>query len=202
MKRATLPVEVTSETKDENGEVTSKETTGFYVILFDSRNDNQINLIDVRHILVKFPSTSSDTSLTDDQKKETKEKAEALLKQWQEGKGTEDTFAALAKETSQDTGSKSNGGLYEGVYPGQMVDAFNDWCFDESRKTGDTGIVETSYGYHVMYFVKAQDITYRDSMIKSDLIDHDMEEWHDALVDAVTVTRHNLNRIDLNYTVG
>ncbi len=34
-----------------------------------------------------------------------------------------------------------------------MVETFNDWCFDPARKPGDTGIVETSYGYHVMYFV-------------------------------------------------
>ena len=36
--------------------------------------------------------------------------------------------------------------------PGQMVTEFNDWCFDESRQPGDTGIVKTSYGYHIMYF--------------------------------------------------
>ena len=30
---------------------------------------------------------------------------------------------------------------------------FNDWCFDASRKTGDTAIVKTQYGYHIMYFV-------------------------------------------------
>ena len=34
-----------------------------------------------------------------------------------------------------------------------MVPTFNDWCFDESRQEGDTGIVKTDYGYHVMYFV-------------------------------------------------
>ena len=34
-----------------------------------------------------------------------------------------------------------------------MVPAFNDWCFDEARKEGDTGLVKTNYGYHVMYYV-------------------------------------------------
>ena len=37
-----------------------------------------------------------------------------------------------------------------------MVAEFNDWCFDTSRKTGDYGLVKTSYGYHVMYFVDTQ----------------------------------------------
>jgi hypothetical protein len=34
-----------------------------------------------------------------------------------------------------------------------MVPAFNDWCFDEAREPGHSGIVKTEYGYHVMYFV-------------------------------------------------
>ena len=33
-----------------------------------------------------------------------------------------------------------------------MVEPFETWCFDESHKVGDTGIVESTYGYHVMYF--------------------------------------------------
>ena len=35
-----------------------------------------------------------------------------------------------------------------------MVDAFDKWCFDEARQPGDHGIVKTSYGYHIMYFVE------------------------------------------------
>ena len=34
-----------------------------------------------------------------------------------------------------------------------MVEAFNDWIFAQSRKPGDVDVVETDYGYHVMYFV-------------------------------------------------
>ena len=42
------------------------------------------------------------------------------------------------------------------VYVGQMVKPFEDWCFDESREVGDTGIVKTDYGFHVMYFVESR----------------------------------------------
>ena len=38
-----------------------------------------------------------------------------------------------------------------------MVVAFNDWCFDESRKPGDSGLVRTEFGYHIMYFVGAEE---------------------------------------------
>ena len=33
-----------------------------------------------------------------------------------------------------------------------MVSAFNNWCFDKNRKAGDTEIVLTEFGYHIIYF--------------------------------------------------
>ena len=39
-----------------------------------------------------------------------------------------------------------------------MVAPFEEWCFDESRQYGDTGLVRTSYGYHIMYFVGSEEI--------------------------------------------
>ena len=69
-----------------------------------------------------------------------------------------------------------------------MVQAFNDWCFDSSRKSGDTGIVETQYGYHVMYFVGTSDITYRTSLIESDLRSADVAAWQEEMVNALTIT--------------
>ena len=65
----------------------------------------------------------------------------------------------MAKDHSED-GNASTGGLYSGVYMGQMVEAFQDWCFDESRQPGDHGIVETEFGYHIMYFVENEGLKY------------------------------------------
>lgn len=94
---------------------------------------------------------------------EAKLRADSLLGEWKAGEATEESFAQLAKENSED-GSASGGGLYTGVYKGQMVAEFEDWCFDESRKPGDTGIVQTSYGYHVMYFVEEEGLKYRSDI--------------------------------------
>ena len=69
-----------------------------------------------------------------------------------------------------------------------MVAAFNDWCFDASRKPGDTDIVETNYGYHVMYFSSTSDQTYRDYQIVNNLRNTDMENWYQSLVENYTVT--------------
>ena len=96
--------------------------------------------------------SDDDNTSTDADWEECKSKIEEIQAEWEETDQTEDDFATLATEKSEDTGSASNGGLYEEVYPGQMVDAFDAWCFDAARQPGDTGIVKTEYGYHVMYF--------------------------------------------------
>ena len=96
---------------------------------------------------------------------------------------TEEVFSNLAKDNSTDPGSASNGGLYENVYPGQMVETFNDWCFDSARKPGDTGIVETQYGVHLLYFVGNSDITYRNFLIENELRNADYETWMQELVE-------------------
>lgn len=161
----------------------AEEVTGYYAVYFVGSTDNKLPLKNVRHILVSFESDA-----TDEQKAAAKAEAEALLEQWKSGEATEDSFAALATENTTDTGSAANGGLYTDVYPGQMVTSFNDWCFDEARQPGDTGIVESTYGYHVMYFVGNSDVTYRDSMIEKDLRSADSTAWYDSIVNAISVT--------------
>lgn len=116
--------------------------------------------VDVRHILVKVKGGTTDetgnTTYSEEEWEACKEEAQAILDAWLAGDKTEDSFAALANEKSEDPGSNTNGGLYTQVYQGQMVQNFNDWCFDESRRYGDYGLVETNYGYHVMFYVDSQ----------------------------------------------
>lgn len=117
-------------------------------------------LVNVRHILV-YPEGADGTNLATQEFSEeawaaSEKKAQEILDQFLAGDKTEKSFAALANEYSEDPGSNTNGGLYENVSEGEMVAAFNDWCFDAARQVGDTGIVKTNYGYHVMYFSGSQ----------------------------------------------
>lgn len=179
----TTVIPVTSTSTDENGNET-ETVTGYYVVFFREVNKNETKLVNVRHILVTFTGeTNEDGTYTDEAKAAAKESAESILDEWKNGDATEDSFAALANEHSTDTGSNTNGGLYEDIFPGQMVTEFNNWCFDASRTTGDTGIVETTYGYHVMYFSGTADQTYRDYLITNDLISEDMETWSNGLLE-------------------
>lgn len=166
------------------------------------------NYVDVRHILIAIEeleenkdSESTDTQTEDENDAEeddgnygyTQEawdacyaKAEEILNAWLAGEKTEESFAALATEKSEDTGSTSNGGLYTGVAKGDMVDAFDAWCFDEVRVVGDYGMVKTPYGWHIMYFSGSEEIwkaETRDAMISeatNEMVENAVEQYEFA----------------------
>ena len=206
---AVIPNETTTHDHEADVECTGENDTttvsGYYVVLFGGENKNLTNLVNIRHILVSFQggktdSTTGTVTYSDEEKAAAKAKAEEILAAFNAGEKTEEAFGKLAAEKSTDTGSKSNGGLYEDVYPGQMVTNFNDWCFDAARQPGETGLVETEYGYHVMYFVSTSDTTYRDLMIESTLLNNDMVAWETALVEANELTVKNTKYVDTGLT--
>lgn len=169
--------------------------TTYYVAVFHDRFREEYDTIDVRHILVQ-PATgtlsSEDEGYEAEQEQlnaDAKLKAEELLEQWSTGEATEESFAALAMEESTD-GSKYVGGLYTQVAQGDMVQAFNDWCFDPARQSGDTDIVETEYGYHVMYFV-GHDLPAWQADVSTTLKNEDYAEWVDGLSADATITRND-----------
>ena len=63
-----------------------------------------------------------------------------------------------------------------------MVQAFNDWCFDDIRQPGDYGLVKTEFGYHLMFFVNSQPI-WKESA-KSDLISARANETLNGILEA------------------
>lgn len=195
----------TSTVEAEDGTETTT-VNGYYVVYFVSSNDNSFPLVNVRHILVAFEGGTKDeatgtTTYSDEEKAAAKSAAEEILAQWKSGDATEDSFAALANEKSDD-GDGTTGGLYEDVYPGQMVTNFNDWCFDSSRKSGDTDIVETEYGYHVMYFVGESDTTYRDYMLKNEMRSADLSNWYQEMTESITMTDGNFKYVRMDLTLS
>ena len=131
---------------------------------------SDVKMVNMRHILIQPEGTNDDGTYTDEAWAEAEKKANELLTEWKNGEHTEDSFAFMAAESSTDSGSATNGGLYEDIYPGQMVDAFDAWCFDAARKPGDTGIVKTEYGYHIMYFVSTGEHAYWYACAESDYL--------------------------------
>ena len=187
----------------------NESVLSYNVVMFNGVEENEFALADVRHILVNYEGGTTDESTgavtySDEEKAAAKAAAEELLNQWLSGDKTEESFAALATEHTDDTGSAENGGLYEKILPGQMVANFNDWCFDSSRQAGDTGIVESNYGYHVMFYSGDNAMTYRDYLIDTELRNADVTDWFQALTDAATVTDGDTKyiRMDMVLSAG
>jgi len=96
----------------------------------------------VRHILLLTQGKN------EQEKTEARKKIEDILAKAKAG----EDFAALAKQFSEDPGSKDNGGFYQDFARGAMVKPFEDAAF--SVPVGQiSGIVETTYGYHILQVV-------------------------------------------------
>ena len=157
--------------------IEDEDNSRCYVVVFNDRFLDETKTVDVRHILINEDSFPSEEDVTDE---EIKAKAEEILASWD---GTEEGFAQLAMEYSQDS-SASSGGLYTNVPKGQMVESFEEWIFDDARQSGDTGIVKSEYGYHIIYFVgnePAQWYTEAESTLR----DADYGDWYEELVSTV-----------------
>ena len=180
------------------------EVTGFIIVLMQKVDKNDMKMVNVRHILIELEELAKDA--TEDQKKEAdaaaKANAEDILNQWKMGDKTPESFGELANKNSKDPGSNTNGGLYEDIYPGWAVEEFDAWCFDAERKVGDTGIVKSDNGYHVMYLDGFTDYSFRDYMITNDLLSEDITEWVDSVVAATPYTEVDLSRMNWDITYG
>lgn len=168
-------------------EVTDEEMQAHYAENEAEYTENGITeedkYVDVRHILImpEGGTVSEDgytMTYTEEEWAAAEQKAQEILDLYLAGDMTEDSFAALANEHTAD-GNDANydgvpdGGLYTNVYKGQMVPEFENWCFDEVRVSGDTGLVKTTYGWHVMYFVDSRPVwkAYAESVLLGDKID-------------------------------
>ena len=184
----------------ESGSGDSKTINGYYVVRYGSVNENKFNLKNVRHLLVAYEGGKTDANgnktYTEDEKTKAKLDAMELLSKFEATDKSEAEFEKLAKEHTDDNGSKATGGLYEDVYPGQMVEKFEEWCYDAERKAGDYGMVQTDYGWHIMFFVGDSETTYRDFMIENDIRSEDLTKWMEDLVKAAVLKELNLKKVN------
>ncbi len=161
--------------KDGDKTVITTDTAAYVVLLTNARYRDESKTVDVRHILLQY-----EDGATDEQKAEINAKAQELYNTWKNGDATEASFSELAKTDSADS-SASNGGLIENVAKGQTVAAFEKWCFDASRKPGDSGVIQTEYGAHIMYFVEKNDEPLWKTNIKSTLATEKFNSYYEEL---------------------
>ncbi len=97
-------------------------------------------------------------------KAEARKKIEGLLSRAKAG----EDFATLAKENTEDPGSKETGGLYENFPRGHMVKPFEDAAFSVPVG-GLSDVIETQYGYHILQVIDRKKETRPFDEVKSEL---------------------------------
>lgn len=156
--------------------------TGYNIVVFGSHDDNHYPTVSVRHILIKA-AEDENGAFSDEAIAEAKAKAEEIFAQWKAGEATEESFAALAEEYSEDGGSNTNGGLVENIYKGQKVEAFDEFCF-AGHKYGDTTVVTAVSGdyagAHIIYYVGEGEL-FSNYIARQDKLEEDTSAWYDSL---------------------
>lgn len=103
----------------------------------------------------KEPNPNPNVSLTEEQQTQldqynldAKNRADKALA---DVKKSGSDFATIAKEVSEDQGSKDNGGDLGFMIRGQLIEEFEKVCFDDLQPGQiSQQLVQTSYGYHVI----------------------------------------------------
>ncbi len=99
-----------------------------------------------RHILFSTIDPQTNQAMTEEQKVEVKAKAEAALARVLAG----EDFATLAKELSDDTGTKEGGGLYKLYLDENTVAEYREAVKTLAIGSTTTSLIEVSYGYHII----------------------------------------------------
>ena len=106
--------------------------------------------VTIRHILIDGSKSNAQST------------ANSLLTKYKKY-NTEVYFGELAYQNSDDLATYKSGGLYENLSEGQLTGDLNTWCFSSERQPGDTAVVQSDAGYHVVYFQSATERWYAEA---------------------------------------
>lgn len=153
----------------------SDGTDDTYYIAYMLEPEHQMNLPIADARIIQF-------NIDDDNKSAALEEAEKILKLYEENP-TEEYFISLAKEYSDDENTAENGGLYEAVSAnGNYSAVFTDWILDESRKTGNTTLLQVNDIYCIVYYVGNEGKSWMPT-VKEDVLNLKLSEFNDELVE-------------------
>ena len=184
--------------------------SSIFVLYFLDLDDNRYHTADVRHILIGLdnsvffdengdPLTVTDAEIEEleaQQWPEALERAEAVLAEWRAGSATEESFIELVREHSADSWQQNESpGLFEVHENSGLVVEFEAWAIDPARSPGDVDIVETQFGYHIMYFVGESDLERRHSLARRDMANEAFQTWLNEALEAATVRTTFFSRL-------
>jgi len=126
------------------GELTNEEVTAYLKTTYGEAVD--MTEFVTRHILFSTIDSTTGSAMTAEKKAEVKVKAEAALARVL----ANEDFATLAKELSEDPGTKELGGVYKMYLDENTATEYRDAVKNLSVGSTTTALVETSYGYHII----------------------------------------------------
>ncbi len=141
---------------------------------------DQYKKVNVKHVLIYTMDVNTKEPLTEDVINQRKLLAEDVFKKAKEGEAIED----LAKQYSADLGAKDSGVEYT-LGKGDTVAEVEEWAFN--AKDGDIGFIETSYGFHVIKFIKNIEASLGDKE-KNTIIRHLQNEQFTDKVEEIKKT--------------
>lgn len=104
---------------------------------------------DIRHILSVVNSDADEDSWN-----AAEEAAQKELSKWAAAyKSGEGSFGQLAHDISQEKATNLQGGLYWHVSQGELISPLDEWVFDAARQPGDTTVIRSNLGIHILYYV-------------------------------------------------
>jgi len=190
------------------GDFTSMEVEedgiyAIYVLYFLGEEDNRYYAGNVRHILIRPEAEESDLfdedgDLLDDEawfaaeaaaeeaaREVASARATEILNQWRNGAATEESFIELVREYSADYREEADPGFFGDIdRQANLVEPFRDWAVAENRRPGDVEIVETQFGYHIMYFVSHSEMNHRHTLAARDMSQTAFGEWMEERLEA------------------
>ncbi len=147
--------------------VDDEEVKAYY-----DENRGSIDDVTVRHLLI---STDIE-GITEEQKQEKKKLAEDLFRRIQQG----EDMTVLVSEYSEDPAVTQNNGVYTFTYIQAVEQSyapeFRDWAFQAD--TGETDIVETGSGYHIMRLENKNTFEEKKELVKSTIKAMKLNEYY------------------------
>lgn len=121
-----------------------EDESGIYVLYFINRVKPEEPMVTIRQLTLELGSTPQE-----------QQQSHTLAAELVKKAVSEEEMQKLVDKYATQSAEKECGGLYQNVYRGGQPEELDEWCFDPARKAGDTALIETQYGRHILYFVSA-----------------------------------------------
>ncbi|MDR0445474.1 MAG: hypothetical protein LBH17_00310 [Oscillospiraceae bacterium] len=165
--------------------------TGFYVLYFAERSDNDYLSVNFRDLTITaktvnqleftdaegLPDDAAYNAALEEAKEAASEKASALYASFIEGGATEEKLA----EITEDVFNEVTGDRYDNVPRKAGFDtAIDEWLYSDGRANGDHTLLQTADGnWHILFFAEYGK-KYNDYLADTRLRGDDFTAWEEA----------------------